>query len=487
MKRATSAVLCSLLLLSSGCSVGPKYQKPPVDVPPAFRGLPPSDSVDLNASSAGDIAWTSYFQDVQLQSLIETALKNNYDVRIAASRILEAQASLGITRADQFPSVYAGGSFGSSRTPRTRVFPSNEATTAQLTSSATWEIDFWGKYRSATAAARATLLSTEWARRQVVVTLISQLASAYFTLRAYDLQLEISQDALQARKESLRLTTSLSDHGATTLLDVRQAEQLVYTASEEIPDLERLIQQQENFISILVGANPGGVARGLALTAQPHAPVIPPGLPSTLLERRPDIRSAEQQLIAANAQIGVARAAYFPSISLTAAPGLQSDALANLFSGPAGLWTFAASATQPIFTAGRIKSNVALTVAERDQAVLAYRQTIQGAFRDVSDALIGYQKSQEFRGQQELLTASAKDAARLSNIRYNGGAASYLEVLTNETNYFAARLNLAQAQLNELLYMVQLYQALGGGWQGFDAAHPAASSVRAATTNTPPN
>jgi len=270
---------------------------------------------------------------------------------------------------------------------------------------------------------------------------------------------------LTARRESLRLTSVLSNHGNTSELDVRQAEQLVYTASEEIPDLERRIQQEENFISTLLGNNPGPITRGLRLTEQPHSPEVPAGIPSELLERRPDIRQSEQFLIAANAQIGVARAAYYPQIALTGSGGFQSDALSRLFAGTAGLWSFAGSLTQPIFTAGRIRSGVRLAEAQQQEAVLAYQQSIQQSFRDVSDALIAYRKNREFREQQELLTGSAEGAARLSNIRYTGGVTSYLEVLTNETNYFTAELNLAQAQANELLALVQLYQALGGGWQ----------------------
>jgi multidrug efflux system outer membrane protein len=246
---------------------------------------------------------------------------------------------------------------------------------------------------------------------------------------------------------------------------VRQAEQLVYTAGEQIPDLERRIEQQENFISILLGKNPAAVPRGRKLTEQPHAPEVPAGLPSSLLERRPDIRQAEQQLIAFNAQIGVAKAAYFPQISLTGTGGYQSAALTSLFSGPAGLWNFGASLTQPIFTGGRIRSGVRFAEAQQQEALLVYQQTIQQAFREVSDALVAYRKNQEFRRQQELLTQSAQDAARLSDMRYRGGVTSYLEVLTNETNYFSAELSLTQAQRNELLALVQLYKALGGGWQ----------------------
>ena len=294
---------------------------------------------------------------------------------------------------------------------------------------------------------------------------MANVSAAYFQLRALDLELEISQRTLGSRRESLRLTQILADGGSTSMLDVRQAEQLVFTAGAEIPALEQQIEQQENLISILLGKNPDSVTRGQRLTEQTRPPDVPPGLTSSLLERRPDIREAEQQLIAANAEIGVARAAYFPQISLSGTAGFQSDALTQLFSGPAGAWTYGASLTQPIFTAGRISSNVRLAEAQQQQALLFYEQTIQGAFRDVSDALIANRKSKEFRIQQELLFQSAQDAARLSHMRYNGGVTGYLEVLTNETNAFAAELELVQAQLNETLALVQLYQSLGGGWQ----------------------
>jgi multidrug efflux system outer membrane protein len=249
------------------------------------------------------------------------------------------------------------------------------------------------------------------------------------------------------------------------MLDVRQAEQLVSTAAETIPDLERRIEQRENFLSALLGNNPGPIARGTKLTEQPHVPEVPAGLPSDLLERRPDIREAEAQLIAANAQIGVAKAAYFPQISLTATGGYQSSALTSLFTGPAGLWSFGGSLVQPIFAGGRIRSGVKFTEARKQEALLTYQQTIQQAFRGVSDELVEYHKDREFRRYQEQLALSAQDAAQLSEMRYRGGAASYLEVLTNETNYFTAELGLAQAQSNELVGLVQLYQALGGGWQ----------------------
>jgi multidrug efflux system outer membrane protein len=331
--------------------------------------------------------------------------------------------------------------------------------------SAAWELDFWGKFRRATEAAQANLLASEWAREEVVSTLVANVAAAYFQLRALDLQLEISRRTLDSRQESLRLTQILANGGATSLLDVRQAEQLVFTAGAEIPALEQQIEQQENFLSILLGQNPGDITRGETLTEQRQPSQVPPGLPSSLLERRPDIRQAEEQLVAANAEIGVARAAYFPQIVLSGSGGFQSSALTNLFSGPAGAWSFGASLAQPIFTGGRLRSGVRLAEAQQQTAALFYQQSIQGAFRSVSDALVAYRKTREFRAQQELLFQSAEDAARLSHMRYTGGATGYLEVLTNETNAFSAELGLAQARLNELLALVQLYQALGGGWQ----------------------
>lgn len=465
--RTQPALPALLVILGFACScaVGPNYKRPAVNVPPTYRGLTPEEAAKSDARSLADEKWWEVFQDEQLKELVKTALQQNYDVRIAATRILQAQAQLGITRADQFPTVSAGLAAVNLRNPQTRNIPAFETSTTQVSGSLAWDLDFWGKYRRATEAARADLLASEWAQRAVITALIADLASAYFQLRALDLQLEISQRTLSSRQDSLRLTRLLADGGSTSMLDVRQAEQLVFTAASEVPALEQQIEQEENFISTLIGHNPAPVPRGRKLTEQEHPPKVPAGLPSSLLERRPDIRAAEEQLISANALIGVARAAYFPQISLTATAGYQSSALSSLFLGPAGLWSFGGALTQPIFTGGRLRSNVRLSEARQQEFLLGYEQTIQGAFRDVSDSLVAYRKTQEFRQQQELLVASAEDASRLSHMRYNGGVASYLEVLTNETNYFSAELSLVQAQLNERLALVELYRALGGGWE----------------------
>ena len=458
-------VFCALVLSISGCTVGPNYKRPMVNAPGTYRGLTDAEAANPAPASLGDQKWWEVFQDQQLQQLIRTALQQNYDVRIAAARVLEAQAQLGITRSNQYPSVNVNGTGSSSRNPATGPIPSYEYNYGRVTANAAWQLDFWGMYRRATEAARAQVLASDWARQEVNATLVANVATAYFQLRELDLELDITKRAVASRDESLQLTQTLEEHGINSILDVRQAEQLVYTATGQIADQERRIEQQENLLSILMGNNPASVPRGTELTAQIHAPEVPAGLPSSLLERRPDIRRAEQLMVAANAQIGVARAAYFPQISLTAAPGFQSASLTNLFSGPSGLWTFSGSITQPIFTAGKTRSGVRLAEAQQQEASLVYQQTIQGAFRGVSDALVGYRKDQEFRAQQELLAHSAQDAAQLSGQRYKSGTTSYLEVLTNETNYFSAELGLAQARLNELLALVQIYQALGGGWQ----------------------
>jgi outer membrane protein, multidrug efflux system len=453
-----------VFLALTGCMVGPKYKRPPVTVPDSYRGIAP-DAGPQTATSIGDQKWWEVFQDPQLQGLIREALSQNYDVRIAATRVLQAQAVLGITRADQFPTITGGVSSSNERLPATRITPAFETSPSQVNLSLFWELDFWGKYRRATEAARANLLATEWGQKAVVSSLVSNVASAYFQLLELDSEMEISRSALTSRKESLRLVEVRAKGGATSLLDVRQSELLVYTAAAAIPDLERRIEQQENFLSVLLGKNPAPVTRGKPLVENAILPTVPAGLPSSLLERRPDIQSSEQQLVAANAQIGVAKAAYFPQITLTAVGGYQSSALTNLFTGPAGLWTVGGQLVQPIFTGGRIRSNVRLTEAQKQERVLSYQQSIQQAFRDVSDSLVAYRKNQDFRAQQELLTNSAQDATRLSTMRYKGGVTSYLEVLDSDTRYFDAQLGLAQAQLNERLALVQLYNALGGGWQ----------------------
>lgn len=450
-----------LLILLAGCKFGPNYKRPKVDTPSVYRAHPQA----AQGVSIADEKWWTLFQDAELQQLIRTSLAENYDVRIAATRILQAQAALGITRADQFPAISGGASAASQRIPETVVGPAANTSSSVASLSLFWELDFWGKFRRATEAARANLLATEWGQRAVMTSLVSSVASAYYQLRELDLEMEISRQTLASRQESLRLVKVRQQGGVTSMMDVRQSEQLVYFAAASIPDLERRIEQQENFISVLIGKNPGPITRGKPLGENAIPATVPVGLPSTLLERRPDIIQAEQLLVAANARIGVAKAAYFPQIALTGTGGYQSSSLANLFTIEGGFWNAGAQLTQPIFEGGRIRSGVRLSEAQQQEAALFYKQTIQLAFREVSDSLVAYTKNQEFRQQEELLTQAAEDATRLSNARYNGGAVSYLEVLDSDTRYFSARLNLAQAVLNERLALVQLYSALGGGWQ----------------------
>jgi multidrug efflux system outer membrane protein len=463
MNRLLSVVTIGVAVLSAACrTVGPDYVRPPTEIPAGYRGTP--ENVATAEASFADQRWSDVFTDDVLKRLIADALQRNFDLRIAASRILQAQAQFGITRADGLPTIQAQ---TSAQVQHGSVISNETLPTVgvvQLGVSGIWEIDFWGKYRRATEAARADILATEWARRAIVSSLVGEVASRYFAVRALDSELDISRQTLASREESLRLTEVRERGGATSLVDVRQAEQLVINARSQIIDLRRQIELQENALHVLLGGYPGPVERGSALVDQPHAPEVPPGLPSTLLDRRPDIRQAEQLLVAANAEIGVASAAYFPQITLTGAGGIASTALSTLFT--AGTWSLAAGATQPIFNAGRTRSQVELATARREEAELQYQQVIQQAFREVSDSLAGYRQLRELRQAQEALVVAAQDARRLADLRYQGGATSYLEVLDSETRLFVAQLSLVQAQLNELSAFVDIYRALGGGWQG---------------------
>jgi outer membrane protein, multidrug efflux system len=445
--------------------VGPNYKRPSIATPQSFRApdpLPPRE-----AASFADLKWFEVFKDEQLQALIRQALERNYDLRDAAARVEEARAALGITRSGQFPSFGAGGAVEINRLSREGATPippqllsnqnRNFGTAAlQLLS---FEVDIWGKLRRATEAARANLLSADEYRKVVVTTLVSDVASAYLTLRELDYELEISRRTLQTRQDSLELTRSREAHGVSTELDLRQAEQLVYTASETIPQIQKRIEQTEDQIRLLLGESPDTVLRGKSLTEQQLPPEVPPGLPSALLERRPDIRAAEQNLIAANAQIGVARAAYFPNVSLSGALGGASTQLSSLFSGPASLWNLAPQVTQPIFTAGRLKSSVKFAEAEHERTLVQYEKTIQTAFAETSDALIAHQRYRESREQQEALEKT------LAYLRYHGGVDTQLNALDADRDLFQAQLDLARLRLEEILSVVQLYKALGGGWQ----------------------
>jgi multidrug efflux system outer membrane protein len=464
MKKSALLGILAVLVLEASCMMGPKYKRPTANVPQEYRAPAPQQAAA--ASSLGNEKWWQVYQDPVLTQLIHTAVAQNYDVRIAAARVLEAQAQVGITRANQLPSANVGADVFSQQNAKvSKLFPAYEVNGGELNLSVIWNLDFWGKYRRQTEAARAQLLATEWGQRAVLSSLVANVATAYFQLRALDSELEISQRTLASRQQSLKLTQVLETHGSGSGLDVSQAEQLVYTASETIPDLERQIQQQENVLSVLLGENPQSVPRGRALTEQPVPESVPAGLPSELLERRPDIGQAEQIMVAANAQIGVAKASFFPSLSLTGLGGLESDSLHHFISQPSETWSGAFSVSQPVFQGGALRSQLRLARANWQDAVFSYQQAVQNALEQVSNSLVASQKNREFREQQELLTKAAQQTDQFSEVLYKNGGASYLQVLTSETNYFSAELNLVQAQLNERLALVQLYQALGGGWQ----------------------
>ena len=464
--------LCSLLFLAfCGCTVGPNYQRPKLAPPAQFRAPEPLPAQE--AFSLADLKWFELFRDEQLQALIRTALVQNYDLRDAVTRVEQARASLGITRSNQFPQFSASGGVELNRLSRdgaepipAALLPSQNRNFGEASLNLlSFEVDLWGRLRRATEAARANLLSAEENRKTVITTLVSDVATNYLTMRELDYELEISRRTLETRQQSLELTKSRQAGGVGTLLDLRQAEQLVDTAAQTIPVIQQAIEQTENQIHLLLGEPPGTVPRGQSLTAQEIPPDVPTGLTSALLERRPDIRAAEQILIAANAEIGVARAAYFPQLSLSGFLGGQSTQLASLFSAAHSAWTLAPQVAQPIFTAGRLKSGVRLTEAQREEALVQYEKTIQTAFLEVSNSLIAHQFTRESRSKQEDLVYALQDRLRLAYIRYRGGVDTQLDALDADRDLFSAELSLSQIRLQEVLTVVQLYKALGGGWQ----------------------
>ena len=462
--KVTWTITILMAIFIGGCKVGPNYHRPNVDIPTAFRSPAASDQAEAKASSFADLPWWQVFQDPQLQVLVRTALKQNYDLQLAAERINAARAQLVITRSNQYPQLQgdANATGGKEHNFQTK---SNFLLT---TIDASFQLDLFGRLRRATEAARAQLLANEDAQQTVVLTLVSDVASDYFALLDLDLQLQITRDTIKAQENTVQLTKLRVGHGVATKLDVLQAQQVLDTANAQIPDLERQISQEENAISILLGNYPQDVARGRPLVEQPLPPEVPPGLPSSLIERRPDIRQAEQNLVAANAEIGVAKASFFPNISLTGSGGGsfgRSTAFTSLLSTHAGIWSYGAQATQPIFTGSALKGNLRLAESQERQEVIAYKQTIQFAFRDVSDALIGYEKFHQVRVRQEESVKDLQESVDLSLSRYRGGITNYLEVLDGQRSLYSAELTLAQARGSEYQSLVQIYKALGGGWK----------------------
>ncbi len=471
------------LLLSAlaGCTVGPNYKRPAVVVPPTLRGADDAAVTGDAQNSLGDQTWAQVFQEPELQALIRTALTNNYDVRIAAQRVLEQQAQVQVTRAGQFPTLSVGGLGVGADIPALNGSNSNSSSSSNSNSnssalssplvegsfslSAAWNPDFWGLYRRQTEAARATLLAQTWAQRAVRMTLVQEVVTDYIQLRALDREVEITKATIKARQDAVDLNTTLERAGSIPMSDLRQAEQLLYTATSQLPQLEQQVQQEENALNLLLGANPGPIAHTDPNALTPPPQNLPTGIPSQLLERRPDIEQAEAQLKSANANIGVARAQFFPQLSLSASAGIGGDSFPSIFGSDSRTIYGLGQLAQPIFEGGKLRGQLNLSKATEEEMLLNYQKTIAGAFRDVSNALIALNKQRVYREQQEKLVAAAQDSSRLARMRYQGGATSYLEVLTNDTALYTAQLNLATAQQGEALTLVQLYNALGGGWQ----------------------
>lgn len=515
-KLRTIAALGMALSLCA-CKVGPNYQRPQLDVPGGYRGAAPTANAPQSQTPAqtgtptpasggtaaagqastgtrdqeanqmtpslgelthpqvvgqpippgqtfGDTLWPSVFQDEALQALIKEALTNNYDLRIAATRVLQANANLGIVRANQFPVINGTGSasYGKNDVQFTNNDPQSYGSVGV---SLSYIVDFWGQYRRATEAARAQLLASEYGRSVVQISLIASIATNYYLLGQYDDQLDYSKKTVAADREILKLNEIKFKGGDAAMTDVYQAQTLLQSAEAGVITYQQFVQQAENNLSILLGRNPGPIARGANLVDQPHSPEIPAGLPSDLLRRRPDIRAAEQNLVAANANVGVAKAAFFPQFSITGALGTQSLNLTNFLSGPSMFWAVGGGLVQPIYQGGRIRSNYKLAWAQRDEAELLYKQTVQRAFGEVSNNLIGYEQARQYRMKVQQQTKTYADLVHLSNVRYQGGYTAFLEVQYNEQQYFQSALLLSQAWYQEMQYYAALYQSLGGGWE----------------------
>jgi len=464
--RQSAFVLAALALSFTGCMVGPNYKRPAVATPQQFRG---ASAADAAADSLAETKWFDLFQDDTVKQLVTNALDKNFDLRIAAERILEARAQFGIVHANLWPTFDAQVQFLATRTSTLGAFPfpagaNANASYTQATGDLNWELDLWGRLRRLNESARAQYLATEEARNGVKLSLIGDVMNSYFALREQDLELEISRQTGDIARDNLRLISLRHDRGAANALDVHQAEQFLYTATAQVASSQRAIGESEDAISLLLGSAPNEVPRGKALDQIAAPPQLPPGLPSSLIERRPDIRQAEQNLISANAQVGAARALLFPQISLTGLLGGQSRALTALFTAPARMASIGPSALIPIFHAG-LRSGVRLTEAQQREALVTYEKTIYGALREVSDAFIVHDRTRDQRIEEEKLVTALTESVRLSTLRYRGGLDSYLQVLDAERNLFGGQLTLAQLRLQELQSVVQLYRALGGGWQ----------------------
>jgi multidrug efflux system outer membrane protein len=456
--RKTSLILAIALALG-GCSLAPTYQRPEVPIPAQW---------EVNIQQANDLAntvWWQQFRDPVLDHLIQTALRENKDVQIAAARVEEFMGRYGVTRSAQFPQVGVNADAARTRASESKdiILAENPVNEFRVDLGVSFELDLWGKLRNATEAARAQLLATEEAQRTVILTLVSQLANSYVQLLDLDRQLVVTRETLGTRSESVRINGLRFKAGLISELDYQQAVAEYQSAAVQVPRLERLIAQQENAISLLLGRNPGKIARGVTLD-QLALPQVPGGLPSELLERRPDIRQAEQQLIAANALIGVAKAAFFPSISLTGLFGVTSTDLSNLFEGPSRTWQFAGQLLQPIFTGGALTGQLQVAEAVQQQTLLNYQQVIQKAFAEVDDSLTAISKLREQLKDQAAQVKALQRNVDLATLRYKNGYSDYLTVVDAERNLYSAQLQYVQDQGFLFTTLVNLYKAMGGGW-----------------------
>lgn len=460
-----TVIAVTLVAWSTACAVGPAYRRPSVEMPPTFRGGAPSEP-----DSLADLQWSALFNDPELTTLVESALRHNFDLRAATERVLQARALFRVARADRFPTVEASAEGVASRASREGAIvglPPNadlDVRYAQVGFGLGWELDVWGRIRRLNEAARAQYLATEAARAGVITTLVADVIDSYLALRSFDLELEIARRTRDVASDSVRLTEARRARGVASGLDVRQAEQLLFTSTGRIASLERQVAQAEHALTLLLGQAPRDVARGQSLEALQGPPTVPAGLPSTLLERRPDIRQAEHELIAANAQIGAAKADYFPRISLTGFLGGQSRDLENLLTAPARVATASLGAVAPLLNRGRVRGNVEFAEAVQREALVRYEQSIYAALREVADALAAHTKTREQRTQQERLVTTLRQSTQLSTERYQAGVDSYLPVLDAQRQLFIGETDLARLRQLELASIVQLYRALGGGW-----------------------
>jgi multidrug efflux system outer membrane protein len=488
MRKGFLLTLFTVTVALSGCMMGPNYQRPAVDTPQTWR------FEDKEAKDVANTAWWEQFNDPVLNDLIQAALRENKDIKIAAARVEEFIGQYGTTRAALFPQIGAGAGYGrqgvseiAGPTPLADVVGAESTfNSSQLFFSANWEIDLWGKLRRATEAARADLLSTEEARRSVILTLVTSVANAYINLRDLDKQLEVTRQTAKSYKESYDLFSLRFRYGIVSQIEVSQAKSQYEQALANIPFFEKLIAQQENALSVLLGRNPGPIARGKTID-ELLFPAVPAGLPSDILTNRPDIREAEQNLIAANANIGVAKALYFPTISLTGLFGWASNDLSDLFKGPAKMWSWAVPVTAPIFTGGAIAGQVKSAEAMQQQALFDYEKSIQEAFREVDDALVDQKRTREQTEAEVLEVEALREYLRLAGLRYDDGYASYLEVLYAENRLYGSELTHTQTQGALFQALVNVYKAMGGGWVvTAEGRTKEIAQGAAAETQTPP-